>query len=65
MGGQPIGAFTADNRDRKMMTFPITAAQFGTGDMAELRSRRSNFTPGGGDTRELGIRIFHAFVEPK
>ena len=23
------------------------------------------FTPGGGDTRELGIRVFHAFVEPK
>jgi hypothetical protein len=23
------------------------------------------FTPGGGDNRDLGIRIFHAFVEPR
>jgi hypothetical protein len=23
------------------------------------------FSPGGGDNRELGIRVFHAFVEPK
>ena len=49
-----------------MMTFPITAAQLGTGDMAELVINVDRtFTPGGGDTRELGIRIFHAFVEPK
>jgi hypothetical protein len=66
MGGETIGAFTADNRDRKMMTFPITAAQLGTGEMAELVINvNRTFTPGGGDTRELGIRIFHAFVEPK
>ncbi len=23
------------------------------------------FSPGSGDVRELGIRVFHAFVEPK
>ena len=23
------------------------------------------FKPGGADPRELGIRVFHAFVEPK
>jgi len=23
------------------------------------------FSPGNGDIRELGIRVFHAFVEPK
>jgi hypothetical protein len=23
------------------------------------------FTPGGGDTRELGIRVFHAFVDAR
>ena len=54
------------DRDRKMMTFPITAAQFGTGDMAELMlDVDRTFAPGAGDTRELGIRVFHAFVEPK
>ncbi len=66
LGGQPIGAFKADNHDKKMMMFPITAAQLGTGDMGELViSVDRTFTPGSGDTRELGIRIFHAFVEPR
>jgi hypothetical protein len=66
LGGQPVGAFRADNRDKKMMTFPLTAAQLGTADMAELViAVDRTFTPGGGDTRELGIRVFHAFVEPK
>ncbi len=23
------------------------------------------FKPGGADTRELGIRVYHAFIEPK
>jgi hypothetical protein len=23
------------------------------------------FLPGSGDTRELGIRVFHIFIEPK
>ncbi len=66
LGAQPVGAFTADNRDRKMMTFPITAAQLGTADMAELVIDVDRvFSPGGGDTRELGIRVFHAFVEAR
>ena len=66
LGGQPIGAFKADNRDKRMMMFPITAAQLGTGDMGELViSVDRTFTPGRGDTRELGIRIFHAFVESR
>ena len=52
--------------DRKLMTFPMTAAQLGTGDMAELViDVDRTFSPGGGDIRELGIRVFHAFVEPR
>ncbi len=66
VNGQPIGTFAADSRDRKMLTFPITAAQLGTGDMAELTlTVDKTFAPGGSDTRELGVRVFHAFVEPK
>ncbi len=67
LGGQPIGTFAADSKDRILKTFPITAAQFGAGDMAEITIDVDRaFTPtGGGDTRELGIRVFHAFVEPK
>jgi hypothetical protein len=67
LGGQPIGSFAADSKDRLLKTFPITAAQFGSGDMAEITLEVDRaFTPsGGGDTRELGIRVFHAFIEPK
>jgi hypothetical protein len=66
MNGQTIGAFPADSRDKKMMTFPITAAVLGSADMAELvLNVDRTFSPGNGDTRELGIRVFHAFVEPK
>jgi hypothetical protein len=67
LGGQQIGVFAADSKDRILKTFPITAAQFGSGDMAEITIEVDRaFTPtGGGDTRELGIRVFHAFIEPK
>ncbi len=66
VNGQPIGTFPADSRDRKMLTFPITAAQLGATDMAEIvLTVDKTFAPGSGDPRELGIRVFHAFVEPK
>lgn len=67
LGGQTIGTFAASAKDRTLTTFPITAAQFGPGDMAEITIEVDRtFTPGGGaDTRELGLRVFHAFIEPK
>jgi len=66
IGDQTIATFAADSRERKLMIFPITAAQFGTGDMTELTlDVDRTFSAGSGDTRELGIRVFHAFVEPK
>ncbi len=49
---------------------PISAAQLGTADMVELRLiADKTFVPaldaGGssGDSRELGVRVFHAFVQ--
>jgi hypothetical protein len=66
LAGQTIASFAADSKERVLRTFPITAAQFGTGDMAEIVIEVDRtFAPGGGDTRELGIRVFHAFIEPK
>ena len=66
IGDQTIATFAADSRDRKLLVFPVTAAQFGTGDMSELvLDVDRTFAPGAGDTRTLGIRVFHAFVEPK
>jgi hypothetical protein len=65
-GEQVIGTFVAESKDRKLVSFPVTAAQLGSADMSELTlDVDRTFTPGGGDTRELGVRVFHAFVEPK
>lgn len=66
IGDQTIGTFAADSKDRKLLTFPISVAQLGAGDMTELViDVDRTFNPGGGDTRELGLRVFHAFIEPK
>ena len=66
IGDRTIGSFAATSKDRALVTFPITAAQFGNADMAELVvDVDKTFKPGTGDTRELGIRVFHAFIEPK
>jgi len=66
IGDQTVGSFAADSKEPKLLTFAISAAQLGTADMAELvLDVDRTFTPGGSDTRELGIRVFHAFIEPK
>jgi hypothetical protein len=67
IGDQTIATFPADSRDRKLLTFPIAADQFGTGEMSELviDVDKTFGGPGNVDNRQLGIRVFHAFVEPK
>jgi hypothetical protein len=66
ISGQPIGTFVADSKEKKLVTFPVAATQFGDAEMAEAAIEvDKTFKPGGADTRELGIRVFHAFVEPK
>ena len=65
-GDQVVGTFAADSKEPKLVVLPVAAAQFGTGDMAELTLEvDQTFAPGGGDVRDLGIRVFHAFIEPK
>ncbi|MGE3277195.1 MAG: hypothetical protein AB7O67_18935 [Vicinamibacterales bacterium] len=51
---------------------PITAAQLGTAETAEIRLVADRtFVPAlqpgssSNDTRELGVRVFHAFVQPQ
>ena len=64
--GQPVATFAADSKDKVLRTFPVSAAQLGAGDMAEITVEVDRtFKPGGSDTRELGIRVYHAFIEPK
>ena len=65
-GDQVIGTFAADAKEPKLVDLPVPAAQLGSGDMAELTLEVDRtFAPGGGDVRDLGIRVFHAFIEPK
>ena len=66
LAGQPIGTFAADAKERMLVTFPMTAAQLGDAEVAELSiDVDQTFVPGGSDVRELGIQVFHAFVEAK
>ncbi len=57
-------------RQPKLVKLPITAAQLGTDEMAELQldvdqDVRAGQCAGSEDTRELGVRVFHAFIEPR
>jgi hypothetical protein len=66
IGDQVVGQFTADAKAPTLATVPLTAAQLGSADLVELTIDVDNtFKPGGGDPRELGIRVFHTYIEPK
>ena len=66
IGDQTVGQFTADAKAPTLITLPISAAQFGPADMVELVfDVDRTFKPGGGDPRELGIRVFNTYIEPK
>lgn len=65
-GDQVIGTFAADTAAKRPLSFPVSAAQLGQGEMSEITlDVDQTFAPGGADTRELGIRVYHVFVEPK
>ncbi len=69
LGSQSVATFAADNKDPLLRRIPLRADSLGAGDMVELRLVVSpSFVPtaigAGQDTRELGIRIYHLFVDP-
>jgi hypothetical protein len=72
LGGQPADQFTVTPTDRQLRKIKLPAAQMGSADMAELQIVvDKTFVPqqvtGGTskDFRELGVRVFHAFVDPR
>ena len=66
VAGQPIGTFTADSKEKKLSRFLFQPSSSGAGEMVEITiDVDKTFQPGGADTRELGIRVFHTFIEPK
>ena len=70
-GEQSLGTVPVSAEDAPVRKFPLTAAQLGAGDMVEIRLiANRTFVPAlepsikSGDARELGVRVFHAFVQP-
>jgi hypothetical protein len=68
-GDQVVEKFPADNNSARLRRIAISAAQLGPKDTAELRIEVDRtFVParlaaGGRDNRELGLRVYHVFVE--
>jgi hypothetical protein len=66
-----LASFAADSAEAVTRRVAIPAAALGSADMAELRiDADRTFVPaelpaGGKDTRELGIRVYRAFVESR
>jgi hypothetical protein len=71
VGDQTISTFPANSAVPVLLRIPMTAAQLGTADMVDIRlALDRTFVPaklpaGGRDARELGIRVYHAFVEAR
>jgi hypothetical protein len=66
INGQTVAQMPADSKLPTLKVVPLTAAQLGTADMVDLVfDLDRTFTPGGPDSRELGIRVFHTYLEPK
>jgi len=69
VGDKPVTTFEAASSLVTLQKIPITAAQLGNNEMAEIRIEVDRtFIPaklpaGGRDARELGIRVYHTFVE--
>jgi hypothetical protein len=70
-GNEVVATFTVPQLGTHLKKIPITAAQLGTGEMAEIRiDVDQTFVParlpgGSKDQRELGIRVYNAFIEPR
>ncbi len=72
LAGEVVDQFALIPKQPDLRKIPLTAAQLGASDMAELRiSVDKTYVPalvpasGSKDPRELGVRVFHAFVDPR
>jgi len=72
IGSQVLDRFTLADKEPVLRKVAIPAAAFGTADTVEITvDAGSTFIPkntpaaNSADSRELGVRVFHAFIEPK
>lgn len=70
VGDQVLATVPLSATEAPVRTYPITAAQLGQGDMVEMKfTADKTFVPAlepamkSGDPRELGVRVFHAFIQ--
>jgi hypothetical protein len=70
--GSIVDSFTLSPGQRELRRIPLTAAQLGSGETTDVVvSVDKTFVPASIpelkslDPRELGVRVFHTFVEPK
>jgi hypothetical protein len=68
---EAVDSFQVTNTEPSIRKIALKAAQFGSEDVAVIRVAVDRtfvpalVKPGNRDNRELGIRVFHAFVEPQ
>ena len=71
LGAEVLDEFTLQPKAPQLRKIPIKAAQLGAGDTAELVISVDKtyipavLVPGSKDPRELGVRVFHAYVDPR
>jgi hypothetical protein len=72
VNGQLVDEFTLGVDERTLRRIALKGAQMGDAEMAELQIRiDKSWTPAqvpdarSTDKRELGVRVFHAFVDPR
>lgn len=71
LGGQVVDEFTLQPKQPELRKIPLKVAQLGTADVAELNiSVDKSYIPavlvaGSKDPRELGVRVFHAYIDPR
>ncbi len=71
LGGQTIDSFLLEPKKEVIRKPTITAAQLGTADVVDLKiSVDKSYVPAvitngaNRDPRELGVRVFHAYIQP-
>jgi len=71
LGGKVVDQFTLRPKQPQLRKIPLNVAQLGNGDVAELViSVDKTYVPAvintsSKDPRELGVRVFHAFIDPR
>ncbi|MDP2054270.1 MAG: hypothetical protein Q8L75_11585, partial [Acidobacteriota bacterium] len=70
IGDQVVTTVPLSASEAPVRSYAVTAAQLGQGDMVEMKFQADKtFVPAldpamkSGDPRELGVRVFHAFIQ--